>query len=153
MRVALSDTELLLGALLGVMKRHRSLAAGHRARYGHTGLNAWEDQITGAMGEIVLAKALDCFPKLANGPDYRGDVGRFEVRTTSRPDGSLIVYSNDHDERLYVLVCGSGPTYEIAGAMPGREAKQARYWRTDVRHPAYFVPRQDLSPFETWMVH
>jgi hypothetical protein len=52
------------------------------------------------------------------------DVGKgLEVRWTSYIGGNLIVYPNDRDHDIAVLVVGKSPEYFIAGWLPVMSAK------------------------------
>jgi hypothetical protein len=48
------------------------------------------------------------------------------------------------------LVVGRIPTFRIVGWIPGKDAKQEKYWRTDIanREPAWFVPQANLRDIE-----
>lgn len=83
---------------------------------------------------------------VAGGPDV-GD--RTEVRHT-RQGSYLLVYPDDPDSRLFVLVVGFPPKLDIVGWLPGTAAKERRYWRakgprSDVG--AYWIPDVDLRSF------
>lgn len=106
----------------------------------------WEE-IVGACGEIGLGKAagqwfipsVNTFHRV---PDCLADV---EVRSTDREDGSLIVRSNDADDRRYVLAVVSGTSVSLRGWTVGSEAKHSQYERDpNGNRPAWFVPQRDL---------
>jgi len=44
-------------------------------------------------------------------------------------------------------VVGRMPVLRIVGWVIARDGQQRRYWRTDIRHPAYLVPQRDLEPW------
>jgi hypothetical protein len=148
--VQLTKGETLYAVMVGGA---RQSAAARQGRRNDAALRAadWQCHIEGALGELVVAKALGRYwaPNVG-GYDYGADVGRFEVRATSKPDGPLIVRDRDSDAAAYVLVTGTPPCLEIRGWLYGREAKQDRYRAAPAgRPPAYFVPPGELHPFET----
>src|SRR3954467_14799984 len=96
MNVDLSWAEVRIGILNGTERRCRGLYRGRRPRYGATG--NWDDDIVGALAELVVAKALNLYPSFGAEPDST-DVGdRFHVRSTTRLDGCLIVHNDDPDD-------------------------------------------------------
>lgn len=146
--VRLSWAELRSAAVIGVERHVRAMARQRVARYDQPA-NVWHDDIVGALGELVVAKATGRYPSLFDGAlDYGGDVGRYEVRTTEHDHGCLIVHPHDADRSPFVLVRGTPPVFRVIGWMLGGEAKRDEWWRTDVRHPAYFVPATALSPLD-----
>ncbi len=70
--------------------------------------------------------------------------GGVDVHWTDRENGSLIVHAQDADDVVAVLVTGNMPEGIIRGWLPIAEAKQPRWWRAQVRYPAYFVPQDAL---------
>lgn len=82
------------------------------------------------------------------------DVGkRTEVRQT-RAGRHLILYRKtdrkpDYPSRLYVLVVGVPPAFEILGWLRGSDGMRAIYWRergASVRAPSFWIPASDLRP-------
>jgi len=139
--VLLTWGEVRLAALAGVDQVIYSRSRRARHAYGAANDDAWQISIQGQLAEYAVAKALDAFWHAAKDVGPRvGDVGRLEVRATLRQGGSLIVHESDPDEACFVLVTGDAPTLRLVGWLRGADAKQPRYWRTDVRHPAFFVP-------------
>lgn len=123
---------------------------GHRGRFGapdDSSLN-----YLGLLGECATAKAL--------GVDWDGgpvgvytlrDVGPYQVRTTTRPGGSLIVHPEDrgYDAFVFALVVADD-VVEIRGWVWGEEAQNLEFWRAQgVRHPAFFVPQSRLRHLDT----
>lgn len=76
-----------------------------------------------------------------------GDIeGGISVRWTPRATGSLIVHEDEPDLLRCVLVVNEDWPLRIAGWLPASRAKDPEWWRTDVRHPAFFVPQAALFP-------
>jgi hypothetical protein len=78
------------------------------------------------------------------------DVGRFEVRSTRHHDGRLPVHHEDPDDwpfaLVYIYTEPPNPwRFGMAGYLEcAADGKRQEYWRTDVRYPAFFVPRHSL---------
>jgi hypothetical protein len=146
--VRLSWGELQVGAFAGVMRRVVNLHDGHVHRWRYDAGEDWQIGIEGTLAELAVAKALDRYwtPVARYGRDVVADVGRrYQVRSTPRLDGCLIVHDDDPDDHLYVLVVGTAPELRIVGCILGDAAKRPEFWRTDVRFPAYFVPQVALD--------
>ena len=154
-RVDMNYGDIRHGVLMGTNRNIHHRFLGTKPKYGQSAMDTWRDDIVGALGEVAVAKHLGLYPDFENRPGYLGDVGRFEVRSTQWSRGSLIVYENDPDDRLYILVCGmpagAEPFLVIPGALPAAEAKQPRYWRTDIRWPAFVIPWSGLRPLESFI--
>lgn len=121
----------------------------HASTYQRTYLKRTEEEVVGACGEMVVAKALDCYwiPSVNTfhvESDLRRDV---EVRATAGTSNRLIVRANDPDDRMYVLVVGEPPTMTVVGWIYGHEAKRDE-WRDNPHghRPAWFVPQSALRP-------
>jgi len=77
----------------------------------------------------------------------RADVGQgIEVRWTSYTGGNLIVYPNDRDDDVAVLVVGKSPTYYIVGWLPVAFAKRKRF--KNPRQDSWWVDQGNLNPIE-----
>jgi hypothetical protein len=106
--------------------------------------------LVGALGELVAARALGVpwAPSLV--PDrLAGDLpGDVHVRTTTRPYGDLIVYRGDADSGRFLLVARVRglEVFSVPGWLPARVCKALRWWRSDAREPAFFVPQSQLCP-------
>lgn len=85
---------------------------------------------------------------MPDAPDAGDIEGGISVRWTDLGHGSLIVHEDEVDELIAVLVVGIPPDHRIAGWLTVAEAKLAGRWRTDVRHPAFFVPQRQLRAIE-----
>ena len=75
------------------------------------------------------------------------DVGQgIEVRWTSYVHGNLIVYPNDRDNDVAVLVVGKSPTYFIAGWLPMSFCKRKRF--KNPRQDSWWIDQGNLNPIE-----
>jgi hypothetical protein len=107
----------------------------------------WADGIHGSMAEVALSQALNLAWTPGGMRISRGDVGNMlEVRATEHLGGHLIVYEDDADESLFVLMIGHFPSFRIAGCMLGKSAKQQQWWRQDKDPASYWVPQSALEP-------
>jgi len=82
-----------------------------------------------------------CFKRAA-------DVGSgLEVRWTRYEAGQLIVYPNDREDDVAILVTGrSGKGFVIAGWMPVKVARKSRYKHGS--QESWWIPQDRLSPIE-----
>jgi hypothetical protein len=98
---------------------------------------------------MIVARyfGLDYDINLSNGK--RGaDVGQgLEVRWTSYVGGNLIVYPNDRDTDIAVLVVGKSPVYHIAGWLPVAFARRKRF--KNPRQDSWWVDQANLNPIDT----
>jgi hypothetical protein len=99
--------------------------------------------------EMIVARyfGLDYDINLSNGK--RGaDVGQgLEVRWTSYVGGNLIVYPNDRDTDIAILVVGKSPIYYIAGWLPVAFARRKRF--KNPRQDSWWVDQANLNPIDT----
>lgn len=150
MKVTLTTREMLIASQAGAMRRVEGIHKGRVERWGVAPEGRWDRDIEGAGAEMAVAKAIGLYwqPVVADPATLPGDVGQLQVRTTSRPDGSLILHPSDPDDARFYLVTGLMPHYHIAGSIIGGIGKDAEYWRENVPHPAFFVPQEALAPVE-----
>jgi hypothetical protein len=148
-RVSLTSFEMVIAGIVGV-RRHAQVVGGtHRSPVAATH-DVWGNNCEGACGEMAFAKWANVY---WNGSvatfKTSGDVGGFEVRTRRRPTYQLLVRDCDPSDRIYVLVRGEAPDFEIVGWMSGADAKR-REWLQSYGGgtPAYFVPDAALHPIE-----
>lgn len=152
--VTLSWDELRLAAVVGV---ERQLAAMRLARPEIYGWDAnrdrWGTHIEAAAAEMAFAKHRGNYwlPLAEDPAKLDGDVGKAQIRSTQRPDGSLLLHARDADDAPFILLTGTAPTFVIAGWIWGRDGKHEKWWRETDRNgrrlrPAFFVPQQALKP-------
>ena len=140
---------------VGLRRHAAARARGGQHRHGWTDANSTPGERRdtdgqSAVAEALVAKALGR-PWLSTGdtPDAPedGDVGGgVSVRWTPRLNGCLIVHEDEPPQLVCVLVVGRAPGQRIAGWIHCQEAQASAYWRTNVRHPAHFVPQSALRP-------
>jgi len=71
---------------------------------------------------------------------------KVEVRWTHWKDGQLIIYPNDRDADVAILVVGTAPTYYITGWIPVIAAKSPRFKHS--RQDTWWVPQDNLYPIQ-----
>lgn len=150
MRVQLTYSEIILGAMAGVHRRVEYLKSGLSNRYQPSMEQIWGAQIEGALAEQALAKGLN---KYFSG---KGEFGQsdldenIECRATSWPDGRLILHDADKDEARYYLLVGEVGHYRIIGSIYGWEGKKKEYLDdpNQTGKSAYYVPQSELEPYE-----
>jgi hypothetical protein len=147
--VPLEWREVRLAGLAGVDRRLMNLCHRTADRNGAPSRDhGWDIDIQGAIGEMAVAKHFGFY--WFGGWPLRvgdGDVGRHQVRSTTLEHGGLIVHPDDPDDVPFILVLVGQPHRpRIVGWMSGKEAKQDRYWRSDVRDPTFIVPQSALHP-------
>lgn len=149
MIIELSWSELMIAALVGVMRCVKSKYKGYENKHGLQG-PGWNQDIQGACGELAVAKYLNVFwdgtmDSFTAGADVQG----LQVRSTDR-DGRLIIRPTDPDDAVFILARGGPLEWEIAGWILGRDGKQEEFCGdpTGNRPAAYFVPIHALRPME-----
>lgn len=150
--VTLDWNEVSIAARVGVQRMIRALARGRAPAHGGPGnggdLTGWGVHIEGAAGEMAAAKIMGRYWPGNVEPDYDGDIGPgLHVRSTPRADGSLILHPRDVDG-AFMLLTGCIPTFTMVGWIHSSQGKQERFWRDDVRAPAFFIPQSELNPPE-----
>lgn len=148
--VTLTTSELWFAGMVGMARRLRVIAHSYRNPSRQT-TAGWTEHVEGACAEAALAKWLNRW--WAGGMDNfnrGGDVAGYEVKSTARVDGCLIVATHNSDARVYVLAIGRAPSFKLAGWIVGRDAKRAEWLRSiNDRPAAYFVPQAALHPMNT----
>jgi len=127
--------------------------SAHRFDYRPTPEQAAHTHGMAAASELLVARTLGR-EWLASGLDADDGVdvaGSVSVRWTPLPKGSLILHPGDM-ARYSVLVTGNRlDKLEIVGYIVTSRGQVSDYWRDDVRHAAFFVPQEALSPIENLM--
>jgi len=113
-----------------------------------------EFEVIGVAAERVIAHLL----KIAwivdtSGPQYDGDVGNDEVRSTAHLNGSLLLHKQDPSDRIcWLVISGGERKYKVAGWIPIIEGKREEYWQERVQGRAcHFVPQSALYSLEDYV--
>jgi len=143
-QVILDWAEMILAAQAGVLRQVENIKKGVKPAYGAGNEKDWQYGIEGAMGEFALAKYLGVFWH-GKGKMWGDDVGTYQVRTSSRLNGDLILHPKDDDEKTYWLVTGLNGNYWIRGYIKAKDGKKEQWWRDPAGdRPAFFVPQSEL---------
>ena len=143
--VRLTDEELEFAAIAGAIQQARARAVGLAHSYGYNG-DGWGVHIEGTAAELAVAKALNRYYVPALHPQRKGeaDVGPYQVRSTERRDGCLILHPEDASDEIVFLVIGRAPDFDVVGWICAVDGKRPEFWQTYTGRPAYFVPQSAL---------
>ena len=121
MTVTLTDTEARICEWLGKMRNLAARAAGVVDRKQGP-QDAISTDVEGIGGEFAFCKAFNAWPDLTVGARRGGHDAvvcgiLFDVKTTNRPAGRMLATLGKSVDEVdaYALVCGTMPTYRIAG--------------------------------------
>jgi hypothetical protein len=151
-RVTLGDEDFELARQIGTA---RTAEAQQSNRPGRAGCppNNLEQDINGAAAEIAFARVMGMAPSISVGPSQEPDVAGFHVRSTSWPNGKLIVRPGDPEGNLYVLVVGVGKEWRIIGSAVGREATRPEFlYEENGRLGCYMPPQSKLRRLQVRLV-
>ena len=98
--------------------------------------------------ELIVARyfGLD-YDACQNNGKHHADVGQgLEIKWTKYESGHLIIYPNDRDSDVAVMVVGKSPTYRIAGWIPVQFAKRAKYKHRS--QDSWWIEQHNLFPIE-----
>lgn len=134
---------------IGGMRRMESLAKGLKGCAGFDLPGVWDTDIEGAAAELAYCKFRGQYWGGTVNTFKAADVGvAVQIRSTPRPNGSLILRPGDDDSHYYVLVTGMIPKFRIVGWLRGREGKRDEFKQNpNNRPPAFFVPQSVLKLF------
>lgn len=147
-KIQFSLPEYQVISQIGVIRHTNALRLGRIDRNNADKLDGVTLHIHGALGEAAVAKHLNLYWM---GGSFRSvDVGdRYEVRTTTRKDGCLILRDTDNSDSIFVFVTIDNLTATIEGWIRGRDGKNDEF----ARNPhdwgkAYFVPKKFLRSLD-----
>ena len=151
-RVELDDIEVSVGHMIGTMRQAAVRLSQFSSRT--TGRDEYADHITGALGEMAVAKGLDLYwDASVNSFKSRPDVSSLEVRTTYRPPRcSIYVSDRDDGAAKYILVSKISKTeYDLLGWASGDEIRQRGEYKSMAagRAPKYWLRADQLRDMAT----
>lgn len=149
-RVELTWFEAFRAAEAGVMRHIEALKRKRPQTYGSVN-KPWDIDIESAAAEMAVAKGLGVYwTAVAGRPEnLPGDCGQYQVRSTTRENGCLILHDRDADDDVFVLVTGQVPMFTLRGWIRGAEGKNPLYLSPGDGRPAYFVPQHALMTLES----
>lgn len=149
--VTLDRIELKIGRLVGEERFLVSRAAGlNRNKHG---IPANGDiDISGARGEMAVAKLLDRYWFAGVNTFHKADIGNdIQVRTAKQEGYRLIIRHGDNPTHKYYLAIDRSPVFLVVGWIIGNEGMKPEYWEAPNDRPgAYFVPQDKLHDPLVW---
>lgn len=151
MEVTLTPEEMLQASVTGARRRILALEQGRKDRYGWGNMDYWGIDIEGCLAELAAAKAMGLYwGGISDSARDEGDINGIEVRSTKYKKGSLILHPDDPDERVFILVVGAAPEYNVAGWIRAKHGKKDKWWQERQKgRPCYFVPQDALKDVST----
>jgi hypothetical protein len=145
-QITLTPSEIMMGALAGLMRHVQNISNRTADAYGYTGDNPWQIDIEGCLGEMAVAKFLDVY-WVGKGQKYLPDVGPYQVRTARHHSYDLLLHPRDDDERIFWLVTGMDGHYSIRGWLRAKDGKTDEFWKEKAQNgrPCFFVPASRLN--------
>jgi hypothetical protein len=126
---------MLFASQVGSMRQLESVRLGFRDRNRaatNSDAEKWYSHIAGALGELAAAKALNVYwPASVNArksePDLPPD---WQVRCRPQSHYDLVIRPDDPEHFRYILVTGTGPTFQVHGYIKGEDGKRD-WWLQD----------------------
>lgn len=154
--IRLTPGEVAIATTVAGLRVKNVLDRGLRETNGSSLEGALHRHVTGALGEIAVAKWLDRFWSPADAATmFKGDVGAIEVRAVEWEPRDmqrrLYIKRDDVDERRYILAVVKLPIVTLAGWKTGGAGKRPE-WLNDPQggRPVFFVPHDELQDMERW---
>ena len=150
-----SDEERKLAMAEGARRQGTNENQGLRGRNGGAwkGNKALDIHLLGAAGEMAVASHLGIKQHLYKETEAKrgsDDLPGIDVKTRSKHKYDLIVQKNEDPRKKFVLVTIEDQTTFIHGWCYGKDAMKDEYWADPARgRPAYFIPKEKLSPLNT----
>lgn len=149
--VQLSDVEIRHAWICADHIMTESHKKGLKDRVAANGNSPWNAVLIGVVGEIAFAKALGVYYTSTEGSFKLPDVENFQIRTTNRKYGRLLVKQNDDLDYIYVFVTWNMNTNlcKIVGWLRGHDAAKKQYLDDfgSGGKPVWAVPQKILKPF------
>jgi hypothetical protein len=137
--IPLTSNELVAAGTIGVLRRVSSLQNKRADR--NLGPSDWSADIDGAAAEMALAKYLNVFCVPLINSFKAADVDGYQVRSTTRANGRMIIRPDDKDEDDFILVITKAPIFILVGTINCKAGKMDEFWEQD----AWWVPQDRLG--------
>jgi len=151
--IVLNRQELRSAAYSGVERRLNGIERNLPAMYGRDlRKTEWQNDVVGAIAEYAVAKYLNvCWNPATNNvalKDLPGDVGTYQVRSTTWPNGCLLIQESDKDEAPFILAVVNDRSVTLKGWVYGHEGKTigdlkeygTRWVKQEQLHSMDFLP-------------
>jgi hypothetical protein len=147
--VYLSPTEINYAYAVAELRHENAKSNQHQDRFKGEFKNTLPDKI-GALGEFALAKHLNLYWGYEPYNPKANDVGRYEVRTTPRPDGCLLTRDLDKPA-IYVLATldKENKAVVLRGWNTLYETMQVDRWAPYMPLPCFKTPQTLLHAMST----
>lgn len=146
-RVKLSKYEVALGENAGIMRHNYVVNNNLKDPWMGPESTQRKRHISGALGELAVAKYFNIFWSGTVGELGKMDVGLFQVRMAYKDSHRLIMHHSDKDDDVFIFVTGQRDLFLLHGFTSGSYGKQRKYWQDPgTGRPAFFVPQKALAP-------
>lgn len=147
--ITLAAYEIQHAAQVAVSRQLSMWNRQQRALHGQDSRgNNWQYQITGALGELAVAKYLGIYwdtPTLDDRAGELPDVGPFEVRATEHHPAHL--YVHDYDRQApYLLAIVKRDRVKLAGWAYKADVEGAGQYCPTPTHPTWKLHQDHLRP-------
>ena len=103
-KVTLSEEELTQAVTIGAQRNIASLMNNYQQPREQTQKEThWEWHIVGAIAELAVAKTLDVEWHCDTSMIHKTDCGKYQVRTTADPRGTLKVRRRDNPSDIFIF--------------------------------------------------
>lgn len=151
MEVKLTDWELEIAYTIGVKRHLDSLKKNLQNKFGATNERSLFLHVSGAVGEMAVAKALNKYYVGHVNIFTKPDVDKYQIRFTGMVPPQLIIRNQDKNDEIFISV-SSGEQYNIFhinGWLYGKEGKLPEYIKNPSnRGEAYFIEINKLHSME-----
>lgn len=149
--ITLSADELLCAVVVAAQRKiasDRRRASGYESRRAehYEEVRTWDQEIESSAAEMAVARWRNRYwmGSSFDSSTPGTDAGNAQVRWTEHRNGHLIVYEEDSEDAVFVLVTGRSPTFAIIGWTYGADARNPEFWRDDVKCASWWVPQNAL---------
>lgn len=148
--VTLNQYEMTHASLAGCQRRINSMGKRPQFYGAEDRKNFWEIDVIGMIAEMAVAKAFDLYWQPGTDKrlsELRGDVGEFQVRSTTHRTGHLFLHPNDKDANYFLAIVKDNRVL-----LPGWIGKQEGLEVGQLReHDTYWVSQDELRPMDYWL--
>jgi hypothetical protein len=150
--IKLSLAEMIHGASIGAIRHYEAEQANRKmsSSFSKTEKDPMASHVQGAVGEIVVAKALGMYFNPTVNSFKAADLSHdIQVRLRIRHDADMGHNDNDNPDHLYVLVTGRGPEYCVHGWEQGKNIRRQEFRQSySALGSLWFVPQRALRPVQ-----